>query len=44
LTPTVQAFESAVRRKAFRRAFRLDREPDTSDLLDYLEKLEHPLP
>ncbi|GAA4265025.1 YlxR family protein [Frondihabitans peucedani] len=44
LTPTMQAYESAVRRKAFRRALRLDRDPDTSELLQYLQEREHPLP
>ncbi|WP_286343866.1 YlxR family protein [Frondihabitans sucicola] len=44
LIPTMQAYESAVRRKAFRRALRLDSEPDTSELLRYLQELEHPLP
>ena len=44
LTPTTEAYESAVRRKAFRRALRLDSEPDTSELRTYLEQLEHPLP
>jgi hypothetical protein len=33
LTPTVEAYELAVSRKAFRRALRLDREPDTSAVL-----------
>ncbi|WP_306306287.1 YlxR family protein [Curtobacterium ammoniigenes] len=36
LTPTVEAYETALARRAFRRAFRLDREPDTSALLEYL--------
>ncbi len=44
LSPTLSAYESAVRRKAFRRALRLDSEPDTSEVLHYLEGLEHPLP
>jgi len=44
LIPTREAYESAVRRKAFRRALRLDSEPDTSDLLAHIEKVEHPLP
>ena len=36
LTPTVEAYDLAVRRRAFRRALRLDREPDTSAVLEYL--------
>lgn len=46
----MQAYESAVRRKAFRRALRLDSEPDTSEILSHLLEreggpgLEHPLP
>jgi predicted RNA-binding protein YlxR (DUF448 family) len=39
LTPTVEAYELAVKRRAFRRALRLDREPDTSAVLDYLRSL-----
>ncbi len=38
--PTMQAYETAVRRKAFRRALRLDAEPDTGDLLLYLQRHE----
>jgi predicted RNA-binding protein YlxR (DUF448 family) len=37
LTPTVEAYELAVRRRAFRRALRLDRDPDTSAVLHHLE-------
>ncbi|GGK87675.1 hypothetical protein GCM10009769_02130 [Curtobacterium luteum] len=37
LTPTVDAYELAVKRRAFRRALRLDREPDTSSVLEYLQ-------
>ncbi|AMM21126.1 hypothetical protein AX769_14495 [Frondihabitans sp. PAMC 28766] len=44
LSPTMQAYESAVRRKAFRRALRLDSEPDTSEVLHYIETLEQPPP
>jgi uncharacterized protein len=40
LTPTVEAYELAVKRRAFRRALRLDREPDTSAVLDHLHGLE----
>ncbi|WIB58824.1 YlxR family protein [Curtobacterium sp. MCLR17_007] len=39
LTPTVEAYELAVKRRAFRRALRLDREPDTSAVLEYLRRL-----
>ncbi|MGN7189730.1 YlxR family protein [Curtobacterium sp. UCD-KPL2560] len=39
LTPTVDAYELAVKRRAFRRALRLDREPDTSAVLDHLLSL-----
>ncbi|ROS73204.1 hypothetical protein EDF24_3314 [Curtobacterium sp. PhB130] len=39
LTPTVEAYELAVKRKAFRRALRLEREPDTSAVLDHLRSL-----
>ncbi|MFJ3382749.1 MULTISPECIES: YlxR family protein [unclassified Curtobacterium] len=39
LTPTVEAYELAVKRKAFRRALRLEREPDTSAVLEYLRSL-----
>ncbi|WP_420364765.1 YlxR family protein [Curtobacterium sp. L3-7] len=42
LTPAVEAYEMAVKRRAFRRALRLDREPDTSAVLDYLRSLPHP--
>lgn len=38
LTPTVEAYELAVKRRAFRRALRLDREPDTSAVLEYLRR------
>ncbi|RKR73839.1 YlxR family protein [Frondihabitans australicus] len=50
LSPTLEAYETAVKRKAFRRALRLDSEPDTSEVRRYLversggEGLEHPLP
>ncbi|WP_345373910.1 YlxR family protein [Frondihabitans cladoniiphilus] len=44
LIPTMQNYEAALRRKAFRRALRLASEPDTSDVRDYLERIEHPLP
>jgi uncharacterized protein len=37
LTPTVDAYELAVKRRAFRRALRLEREPDTSDVRAYIE-------
>ncbi|ROQ41257.1 hypothetical protein EDF46_0633 [Frondihabitans sp. PhB188] len=37
LTPSMPAFESAVKRRAFRRALRLDSEPDTSALREFLE-------
>jgi uncharacterized protein len=40
LTPTVEAHDQAVKRRAFRRALRLDHEPDTSAVRDYLEALE----
>ncbi|WP_349815059.1 YlxR family protein [Curtobacterium sp. MCBD17_035] len=39
ITPTVDAYELAVSRRAFRRALRLDREPDTSAVREYLERL-----
>jgi predicted RNA-binding protein YlxR (DUF448 family) len=39
LTPTVEAYELAVKRRAFRRALRLGREPDTSAVLEYLRRL-----
>ncbi|OIH93880.1 hypothetical protein BIU90_07415 [Curtobacterium sp. MCBA15_001] len=39
LTPTVEAYEMAVKRRAFRRALRLDREPDTSAVLEHLRRL-----
>ncbi|WP_081984890.1 YlxR family protein [Curtobacterium sp. MR_MD2014] len=39
LTPTVEAHDQAVKRRAYRRALRLDREPDTSAVRDYLEAL-----
>nr|WP_208380619.1 YlxR family protein [Frigoribacterium endophyticum] len=36
LTPSMEAFESAVKRRAFRRAFRLDSDPDSQELRDHL--------
>jgi predicted RNA-binding protein YlxR (DUF448 family) len=39
LTPTVEAHDQAAKRRAFRRALRLDHEPDTSAVRDYLEAL-----
>ncbi len=39
LTPTVEAHDQAVKRRAYRRALRLDREPDTSAVLDHLHGL-----
>jgi uncharacterized protein len=36
LTPTAEAYDLAVSRRAFRRALRLDREPDTSAVLEYI--------
>ncbi|WXF89960.1 YlxR family protein [Curtobacterium flaccumfaciens pv. flaccumfaciens] len=36
LTPTVDAYDLAVKRRAFRRALRLDRDPDTSAVLDHI--------
>jgi predicted RNA-binding protein YlxR (DUF448 family) len=36
LTPTVEAYELAVKRRAFRRALRLERDPDTSAVIEYL--------
>ncbi|MFS2031877.1 MULTISPECIES: YlxR family protein [unclassified Curtobacterium] len=44
LTPTVEAHDQAVKRKAYRRALRLDHEPDTSAVRDYLEALRRPEP
>ncbi|MGN8048566.1 YlxR family protein [Curtobacterium sp. 22159] len=41
LTPTVEAHDQAVKRRAYRRALRLDHEPDTSAVRDYLEALQH---
>ncbi|MBD8584678.1 YlxR family protein [Frigoribacterium sp. CFBP 13729] len=40
LTPSMDAFESAVKRRAFRRALRLDSEPDTEQLRDHLMRLQ----
>jgi predicted RNA-binding protein YlxR (DUF448 family) len=42
LTPTVEAYELAVKRKAFRRALRLERDPDTSAVREYLTGLQSP--
>jgi uncharacterized protein len=39
LTPTIDAYELAVKRRAFRRALRLDRDPDTSAVASYLRQL-----
>ncbi|WP_071255850.1 MULTISPECIES: YlxR family protein [unclassified Curtobacterium] len=39
LTPTVDAYDQAVKRRAFRRALRLDRDPDTSAVLDHIAGL-----
>ena len=39
LTPSIDAFESAVKRKAFRRALRLDSEPDVDELRDHLTRI-----
>jgi predicted RNA-binding protein YlxR (DUF448 family) len=39
LTPSVDAYDQAVKRRAFRRALRLDRDPDTSAVREYLEGL-----
>jgi len=39
LTPTMEAFESAVKRKAFRRALRLDSEPDVTDAREHFARL-----
>ncbi|MBT2503295.1 DUF448 domain-containing protein [Curtobacterium sp. ISL-83] len=39
LTPTVDAYDQAAKRRAFRRALRLDRDPDTSAVREYLEGL-----
>ncbi|WP_423917632.1 YlxR family protein [Frigoribacterium sp. 2-23] len=39
LTPSIDAFEAAVRRRAFRRALRLDFEPDTGDLREYFARV-----
>jgi len=39
LTPTVEAYELAVTRKAFRRALRLEREPDTSAVLEAVVRI-----
>ncbi|ROS62081.1 hypothetical protein EDF38_1183 [Frigoribacterium sp. PhB160] len=36
LTPSLEAFESAVKRRAFRRAFRLGSDPDPQELRDHL--------
>jgi predicted RNA-binding protein YlxR (DUF448 family) len=42
LTPTVEAYELAVKRRAFRRALRLERDPDTSAVREYLTGLQGP--
>jgi predicted RNA-binding protein YlxR (DUF448 family) len=42
LTPTIDAYELAVARRAFRRALRLEREPDTSMVREHLERLRSP--
>ncbi|PZE80885.1 YlxR family protein [Curtobacterium sp. MCBD17_032] len=42
LTPTVEAYELAVKRRAFRRALRLERDPDTSAVREYLAGLQSP--
>jgi predicted RNA-binding protein YlxR (DUF448 family) len=42
LTPTVEAYELAVKRRAFRRALRLERDPDTSAVREYLTGLQSP--
>jgi hypothetical protein len=39
LTPTIDAYETAVSRRAFRRALRLDREPDTSAVREHIRAL-----
>ncbi|OII27457.1 YlxR family protein [Frigoribacterium sp. MCBA15_019] len=39
LTPSIDAFESAVKRRAFRRALRLDSEPDVDELRAYLTRI-----
>nr|WP_123570797.1 MULTISPECIES: YlxR family protein [unclassified Frigoribacterium] len=39
LTPSIDAFESAVKRKAFRRALRLDSEPDVDELRAHLTRI-----
>ncbi|GAB2973213.1 YlxR family protein [Frigoribacterium salinisoli] len=39
LTPTMEAFESAVKRRAFRRALRLDSEPDVSAVREHFTHL-----
>jgi uncharacterized protein len=39
LTATVEAYDLAVSRRAFRRALRLDREPDTSAVREYIASL-----
>jgi uncharacterized protein len=39
LTPTIDAYELAVTRRAFRRALRLDRDPDTSQVRAYIERV-----
>ena len=39
LTPSIDAFESALKRRAFRRALRLDSEPDADELRAYLTRI-----
>jgi len=39
LTPSIDAFESALKRRAFRRALRLDSEPDVDELRAYLTRI-----
>jgi predicted RNA-binding protein YlxR (DUF448 family) len=39
LSPTMEAFESAVKRRAFRRALRLDSDPDVTAVRDHMAHL-----
>ncbi|WP_322860014.1 DUF448 domain-containing protein [Mycobacterium europaeum] len=40
LHPVPQCVQQAIRRRAFTRALRIDRPPDTSALVEHLESLE----
>ncbi|WP_308205336.1 YlxR family protein [Mycobacterium paraseoulense] len=40
--PVPQCVQQAIRRRAFTRALRIDRPPDTSALVEYVEALDPP--